>query len=174
MSNVLIGIIGVILFIGLAIAGAVFLGDDFMTASASTQAAAAMQQVSQTQAAVGMWRLKTGSGDPMTQDTSFLVPRFLKIAAINPTTFGRANLTRYSASVHLNDDLDLDQNDQGKAMVAGWVMMEIGSNQDKRARDVCLEIEQQNGRTSIANQRQPANPTGCSDWNGSFVVYGRL
>ena len=40
MSNVLIGIIGVILFIGLALAGALFLGPRFQAATISSKASA--------------------------------------------------------------------------------------------------------------------------------------
>ena len=98
MSNVLIGIIGVILFIGLALAGALILGDDFKSASSSTQAAAAASQLQQVRAAAEMWKLKTGQSTILNQDTSFLVPRFLKVRAQNPTKLGMANQTHASPS----------------------------------------------------------------------------
>ena len=84
MSNVLIGIIGVILFIGLALAGALILGDDFRSASHDSKAAASVQTLSQVAAAVNMHNLKRGtslSGGTLTT----LVPRFLKAVPVNPT-----------------------------------------------------------------------------------------
>lgn len=60
MSNVLIGIIGVILFIGLALAGALFLGSRFQEASSVSKAAAVMQAISQVRQAREMYELQEG------------------------------------------------------------------------------------------------------------------
>ena len=92
MSNVLIGIIGVILFIGLALAGALILGDDFRTASASSKASAATAQLQQLAAAINMYQLKTGrvmtALDYRDNGTTLLMPRFLKSMPINPAGGG--------------------------------------------------------------------------------------
>jgi len=89
MSNVLIGIIGVILFIGLALAGALILGDDFMSASAASKAAAVTSQLQQGVQGITMYQLKTGrmmsAGDYNTRGAALLTPRFLKTMPINPT-----------------------------------------------------------------------------------------
>jgi hypothetical protein len=89
VSNVLIGIIGVILFIGLALAGALILGDDFSTASASSKAAAVTAQLQQGTQGVTMFQLKTGrtmtAGEYNTQGSTLLTPRFLKIMPMNPS-----------------------------------------------------------------------------------------
>jgi hypothetical protein len=86
VSNVLIGIIGVILFIGLALAGALILGDDFRTSRTTAEAATIQQQMTQVSAAYEMYRLKTG-GTPQGTDFPHLraravmttmMPRFLK------------------------------------------------------------------------------------------------
>ncbi len=61
MSNVLIGIIGVILFIGLALAGALFLGPRFQESSNNSKAAAAIQAVSQVSSAVNMALVQGGA-----------------------------------------------------------------------------------------------------------------
>lgn len=83
MSNVLIGIIGVVLFIGLALAGALILGDDFTTASNSTKASIAMANLNQVAQAATMYALKTGS--PYSQNPiAGLSPRFLKVSALTP------------------------------------------------------------------------------------------
>ncbi|MAM84637.1 MAG: hypothetical protein CL472_08225 [Acidobacteria bacterium] len=84
MSNVLIGIIGVILFIGLALAGALILGEDFMTASASSEASAQLSTGRQIMNAIAMHDLKTGTplgyrrSDGERTNLSDLKPRFLK------------------------------------------------------------------------------------------------
>jgi hypothetical protein len=84
---VLIGIIGVILFIGLALAGALILGDDFTSASASSKAAAMTAQIQQVAAAINMYNLKTGTTMTPAQYASsaqtLLVPRFLKTMPVN-------------------------------------------------------------------------------------------
>lgn len=61
MSNVLIGIIGVILFIGLALAGALILGPDFLVASNQTEATRIVQSLKQMSDAASMRNLKTGT-----------------------------------------------------------------------------------------------------------------
>ena len=89
MSNVLIGIIGVILFIGLALAGALILGDDFKNASSSTGAAAISSDLQQIAAAANMYQLKTGSpllAANYRTNIQTLVPRFLKTNKRNPIT----------------------------------------------------------------------------------------
>ena len=60
MSNVLIGIIGVILFIGLALAGALFLGPRFQEATLNSKASAAVQAVHQISNAANMYRVQEG------------------------------------------------------------------------------------------------------------------
>jgi type II secretory pathway pseudopilin PulG len=58
MSNVLIGIIGVILFIGLALAGALFLGPRFQESRNSSIAAAQVQAMQQIVNAIDMYRVQ--------------------------------------------------------------------------------------------------------------------
>src|SRR3546814_7999702 len=60
MSNVLIGIIGVILFIGLAIAGALFLGPRFQESTNNSSASASVQAVSQIASAANMFEVQEG------------------------------------------------------------------------------------------------------------------
>lgn len=61
MSNVLIGIIGVILFIGLALAGALFLGDRFSNSRTQSEAARYMTEGSQISKAYEMFRINEGA-----------------------------------------------------------------------------------------------------------------
>ncbi len=78
MSNVLIGIIGVILFIGLALAGALILGDDFRSARIDSEAVTNVQRVSQLSNAISMFQTRTGRACCATDWSSDLVPRFIR------------------------------------------------------------------------------------------------
>jgi hypothetical protein len=60
MSNVLIGIIGVILFIGLALAGALFLGPRFQESTQNSKASAIAQSMAQIASAANMYRVQEG------------------------------------------------------------------------------------------------------------------
>ena len=60
MSNVLLGLIGVVLFIGLALAGASFLGKEFDNMTAASQAAAISSNLQQTAHAATMYQTKRG------------------------------------------------------------------------------------------------------------------
>ena len=87
MSNVLIGIIGVVLFIGLAIAGVLILGSDFLSATSESRAAAAVTQSMQVSHAITMYNMKSGSAfvAANTSDPFLgLRPRFLKTVPVNP------------------------------------------------------------------------------------------
>lgn len=60
MSNVLIGVIGVILFIGLALAGALFLGERFSNASNDAEAARVISEGAQINRAFELYQLNEG------------------------------------------------------------------------------------------------------------------
>jgi hypothetical protein len=84
MSNVIIGIIGVILFIGLAIAGGSILGSDFMTATSDGKAAALMAGGAQHVMAYHAFVTKEGVL-PEGGSGLALMPRYLKSVPVNPT-----------------------------------------------------------------------------------------
>ena len=91
MSNVLIGIIGVILFIGLALAGALFLGPRFQEARISSKAATEMAQVSQYAQAVSLFQVQEGVRY-MNSMKPRLVPAYLKVV---PTSTSGTNYAGY-------------------------------------------------------------------------------
>jgi hypothetical protein len=133
MSNVLIGIIGVILFIGLALAGALILGDDFKASRSSSNAAAVAGQLQQIQSAVQMRQLKMGAPLPAADSygaVSTLVPRFLKVAPIN---------TYNGQGYSVNDA------NGGTSGGVGIVKVYLGTGADAYARSVCAAIEEQAG-----------------------------
>ncbi len=132
MSNVLIGIIGVILFIGLALAGALILGDDFRTSSSASKAAAVSQNLRQIAAAVSMYELRTGRTMIASDDNkSLLQPRFLSsYPRNNPVNGGTYRINDATANEH-------------PGMPVAMVITPIGA--DSRARDACVAIEEQAG-----------------------------
>jgi len=93
MSNVLIGIIGVILFIGLALAGALFLGPRFQESTNNSRASAAVQAVSQVSNAANMYNVQEGKIPSAIDDathtaTTLIGGGYLKSVPANPTTGG--------------------------------------------------------------------------------------
>jgi hypothetical protein len=165
MSNVLIGIIGVILFIGLALAGALILGDDFKSASSSSQGAAIMSQLKQASDAADMYRLKTGRSNVPSTDTAFLVPRFLKTPAVNMTTAGSAGTGQFFWSVHFDNNMHgYDLPEPGYA--AKYVYAIIGMEADQKARGTCQSITETYGIPAIADYSGNSDPhppgeSGC-------------
>ena len=174
MSNVLIGIIGVILFIGLALAGALFLGPRFQEATSNSQAAAMMTQLKQVSDAVDMWKLKTGQASFSNQDTTFLVPRFLKSVATNPSGIGRANPSTYLYQPHFNNDIYMDANDENKAPVASHLMIVIGPATDQKVKATCQTVADQfTGGTILSSNPLPLG-MGCAIMQDNYVVFSKL
>lgn len=174
MSNVLIGIIGVILFIGLALAGALILGDDFRTASNSSQAAALMSQIKQAADASEMRRLKLGVSTTPSTSTDFLVPRFLKVAASSPTALARANPGDARWGVAFNNNLAADGYYEPH-YAAKFAQAVIGPQSDAKARAICLEIAQTYGQTDVVDVSatgDPAGDAGCA-LTGADISPGR-
>ena len=159
----LIGIIGVILFIGLALAGALILGDDFRSATNETQGAAAVNQLQQVKAAFDMWKLKTGQSSINNQNTAFLVPRFLKSQAINPTKGGRANASNYQYTTRFNNDVCPDSGDEA-GIVASHIMLPLG--QDAGAQAACQAISDQHTQGVMGTDIRPTRPIGCVKIDG--------
>jgi len=87
MSNVLIGIIGVILFIGLALAGALFLGPRFQEATLNSKAAATVQAVSQVAHAAELRNLSSGAALTAAADSigKLATEGWLKTVPVNPS-----------------------------------------------------------------------------------------
>ena len=143
MSNVLIGLFGVVLFIGLALAGALVLGSDFRSSRESTAAAALGQQLQQIAAAINMYQLKTGRtliSQNYSTNMATLTPRFLKALPINGYNRPQPFLT-------------LDRLGQSSSMPVGMVYTLIGSGE--AARNVCRTIEEQAGAADPEDNIRP-------------------
>ena len=136
MSNVLIGIIGVILFIGLALAGALFLGPRFQESTNNSRASAAVQAVSQVSNAINMYNVQEGktvsntvTAKGLVEDETAFVElvggRYLKSVPSNPTGTGLINI----------------QSGDGPSAGRKLVTMDLGTN----AEAVCTAIHKQSG-----------------------------
>ena len=103
MSNVLIGIIGVILFIGLALAGALFLGPRFQDSSNNSKAAAVLSQTKQVADAAALYRVQEGVEFPTETviDPAVLVPGYLKTAPSGVNIFRWVGTEKSVAFIHL-------------------------------------------------------------------------
>ncbi len=86
MSQVLIGIIGVILFIGLALAGAMFLGPRFQESANNSRASASLQAVAQVAQAANMYQLQEGF--PSANVSALTGGGYLKAVPVNPVNNG--------------------------------------------------------------------------------------
>jgi len=175
MSNVLIGIIGVILFIGLALAGALILGDDFRTANADSKAAAIQQQLKQVADASAMARLKTGAPVLVGQvnAASPLIPRFLKSPPVNPvgSVIGGNGFVLISA---------IGKQSGGKVATTAIAYM----NTDAISRSACETIDRISGRTTEAqafdasvksfNSADIVGQTGCMFNGAAFIAFHKL
>ncbi len=157
MSNVLIGIIGVILFIGLALAGALFLGPRFQESTNNSKASAAVQAVSQIASAANMANVQNGSATQAGAATTLASSGFLKSVPSNPTAGGTDPVLVSSAGAATGD--------------AGYSVMALGTN----AGAICAAIAKQSGMgtafvttnattgvdTVVPVAALPANPSGC-------------
>jgi hypothetical protein len=135
MSNVLIGIIGVILFIGLALAGALILGDDFKTANAGSKAAAITSTLQQVSQAANMYQLKRGVVIPSSTANNVTTLLFnaksLKTAATNP----------YNGL----EIFAVDAGGAHNANRATFLYTNVGFTGDEAAKRICLSIEESAG-----------------------------
>jgi len=156
MSNVLIGIIGVILFIGLALAGALFLGDRFSNSRTQSEAARYMSEGSQISKAYEMFRLNEGAypdGEPAVTTGEY--------AGLGVNDTDRRKLIQLKKSGYLKSiplGLSTGTNSTNGAWYvsdkAGAAFSLIGD--DTVAKAVCVEARKQAGFGS-------GDPLACSD-----------
>lgn len=150
MSNVIVGIIGVILFIGLALASALLLGADFMTASSTTQGAvmsSQLQQLQQSYLGMKMRRGITLQADVGTNLSQTLVnSKALTAVPLNPVNSG----------VYLSADA---AGTVGSTNELGVIYTRLG--QSAKAKEICYSIEEMAGNT---------NPSAAVDTNLTFSV----
>ncbi len=158
MSNVLIGIIGVILFIGLALAGALFLGPRFQDSQNASKAAAVSQALNQMAAATNLNNLDTG--EPMStseHDTvaATLASRgYLKSAITSPLDGAPIPIVLESGS----------RNPIGPGR---FFYTSLGSSSTSRA--ICMQIERNAGNPDPEGAMAP-----ITDWKARVTTNRRL
>jgi type II secretory pathway pseudopilin PulG len=168
MSNVLIGIIGVILFIGLALAGALFLGPRFQEATNASRASAMVQSVSQIASALDLRALNAGQsiGDvqrEMLPDDVLVTEGYLKSMPVNP--YGMRIALFY------------DPTTSDPASVPGnrAYFVEMFMPTDAKSASVCSTAQLQTSGSTTVPDTRPRSRTGCfKDPNGNFRIFARL
>ena len=121
MSSVLIGIIGVILFIGLALAGALFLGPRFQAASSDSKASAHIAAIRQSSQAAALYEVDQGVAlNGNLGDLSILVPGYLRKLPVGHQLRGRA---------------------AGETKAVVWMRLELNASN----REICTSIQKQTG-----------------------------
>lgn len=96
MSNVLIGIVSVIIFIGLSLAGAIFFGDQVKKLTNDSRATAVIQVASQMANAINLHNVQEGESypTPLIYNTQMLVDNnYLKILPVSPVKGGSVMFT---------------------------------------------------------------------------------
>ena len=178
MSNVLIGIIGVILFIGLALAGALFLGPRFQESTNNSKASAAVQAVSQVASAAAMYRLQEGVAVTTNQNTNMLVAsKYLKSPPVN-TIMSGMNLEPSLRSA----DGAIDDAPAAYVIMAvsGYTGSAMGT--DPRVCDAINRQVNSGATPSLTAMPSASSPpagcfrdtTGFASYPGGYLAYARI
>ena len=131
MSNVLIGIIGVILFIGLALAGALFLGDQFAQSKNKSEAARLIAEGSQISHAFELYGLQEGAyPDAATSDGK--IDQLVSTGYLKSVPVGAKQTAGFTNSWYIDE-------------TKGAALTYIGD--DKTAESVCITAREQLGFT---------------------------
>jgi hypothetical protein len=178
MSNVLIGIIGVILFIGLALAGALFLGPRFQDATLNSKASAVMTGVKQIADAVELKKVQEGVQYVRAGQPTYLTSQgYLKGVPQNPANAARAAPNEYRWKMALNNNIYADVDEAAEIYAAKYVVAPLGPDNDKNAVDTCRIIAKTYGDPDILgyeNTIDPPRPTGCVAVEGFVIAYQRI
>lgn len=152
MSNVLLGIIGVVLFIGLALAGALYLGQRFQDAANDSRASADVQAITQVTHAIGLYRVAEGTAYDPSGYPANLVPAYLRSEPALPN--GNAVTFR-------------------TVEVDGEYVLLATSKLTANARETCGAISRQ----SLGDPTPPTVPTGpagCYTNGAAYFVFSRV
>lgn len=152
MSQMLIGILALVLVIGLALAGASYFGDDVLASRAKSRAAAVVSATSQVANAVSVRYAEMGGTVPVTADISatLVTPGYLQGIPIDPIGSGNSpRLMTASGSAT-----------SGMAEIA---VLDLGAD----AEPVCVQIGVQAGQlvrgatSPVVATSFPVRESGC-------------
>lgn len=185
MSSVLIGIIGIALFMGIAIGSAVFLGPRFEDAQSQSLGSTSVQAVSSVAAAVSSYRMATGYGyGPGLENAQKLVDGgFLRSVPSNPVLPGR--------DPQIIGSNGLDYASTPAAQQGTWspkfVYMSVGTDNGVCGQVLRMLGYMGSGDTLATTTYDPSaggdqRPAGCFRTNtassqiasGDYVVYARV
>lgn len=170
MSNVLIGIIGVILFIGLALAGALFLGPRFQETSVTSKASAMVSMLKQTADAANLANVTEGR-TPLTNDAVILTPGYLKTVPVNPSWIAQLQPNNYILKIRLDENIGPNSDNRGGTAPASYVVGVVGVGDDAVGRAVCQKIADQfNGGIIQTDVLKPTQEAGCAFMSGYFYI----
>ncbi|RYF13363.1 MAG: hypothetical protein EOO77_15635 [Oxalobacteraceae bacterium] len=163
MSNVLIGIAGIVLFIGLALAGALFLGERFQQSQTSSKASILVQRTSQVAAAINLYNVTTGAP--------------VQSSNIRTALFDTGYLKTFTQGMRMvASDGNTASGD------AYWAVTAVGSVTTDNVENVCREVNRQTmGEPRILAEREIAGHlAGCfasENWTafskGTYLVFQR-
>lgn len=137
MSSVLIGIIGITLFVGLALAGALFLGPRFQDAQDNASASAFVAGVSDVASAANSFQIANSytRGPAMSRPADLMAGGFLKSLPSDP-------LSRSGYQIEIVDAAGIDEASaaDANAWTPRFVIWSLGSS-----KDICSLIERKLG-----------------------------
>jgi hypothetical protein len=155
MANVLLGIVGIVLFIGLSLAGASYFGP--LTSDALTEARASglIQILSTTAKAVNVRNREQETMTASSANSSELTPDFLDETPVNPVTAGPVLLVT-----------DAGVSSSG---VARFVASKLPTDQA----DMCSYINRQGGGSATVPSVTtiPQQVTGCARANAAMGAF---
>ena len=187
MSSVLIGIIGIALFMGIAIGSAIFLGPRFEDAQAQALGSNAVQVVSTVAGAVNSFRMTTGYAYGIGPEnvTKLVTAGYLRGLPLNPVI-----KARYPVMVGSNGlDYVLTPIDDRVSWSPKYIYMSIGTD-----RAVCTQVMRMLGHMAGDREVDPdyqESPIMAGDFKasgcfrtdtsssslivaGDYVVYSRI
>jgi hypothetical protein len=163
MSSVLIGIIGVALFMGIAIGSAIFLGPRFEDAQAQSLGSSAIQTISAVGSSVSSFRMATGYaiGPGLESPQKLVDAGFMRQVPINPVTSARP--------IVIVDETGQTYDGASAAAKPTWspkaVLMSLGGDSS-----VCEQILRMTGAIGNGSTIDPSNKVAISNGIGAKMA----
>lgn len=140
MGNVLVGIMGVVLFIGLAVAGALFLGDRFLESSNDAEAARYISEGKQISHAYELYGLQEG-GYPDGETSNEKMGQMVEAGYLKSIPKGGKSVEGYATPWYIDES-------------TGSALTFIG--EDETARNICVQARVQARMPDATNIKQCA------------------
>ena len=171
MSNVLIGIIGVILFIGLALAGALFLGPRFQSSSNNAKAAHVVSVLQQAAHAANMYRVDIGK-EVFEGDEDAVGNGYMKSWPDNPY-FRKTTDQSLQMRLLSKPEIRYAPNTSTVAKVV-TVRLLKENREDEVSVDVCKAIQRSVGASDTLGAADGVAPVGCGYYGVTIYAWARI